>query len=86
MATRKITKRKAINIEKGLKRTGTYKGKSNRPGGGGRFAQLSDNIQASGKSKKVANAIAATVGRAKYDKKPFQKMAAIGRKRVAKKK
>jgi len=80
----KITKKKAIAIEKGLKRSGTYKGKSNKPGGGGRFAQLKNKIEESGKSPEAAAAIAATVGRKKYGKKKFQSMAAKGRKRASK--
>lgn len=64
-----------------LKKTGKYKGKSNRVGGGGRFAQVVDAIERKGVSAKRAKAIAAAAGRKKYGKARFQKMAATGRKR-----
>ena len=56
-----------------IKKTGTFKGKSNKLGGGGRFAQL----VASGKSP----ALAAYIGRKKYGAKKMAKMAAKGRKK-----
>jgi len=64
-------------------------GKSMRPGGGGRFARLVGKLKAkkgrsrTGKSRKVRTpkALAAWIGRKKYGKKRFQKMAAAGRKR-----
>ncbi len=46
-----------------------------------RFKKLSRKIQKSWKSKKAANAIAASIGRKKYWAKKFAKMAAAGRKR-----
>jgi len=49
-------------------------GKSMKPGGGGRFAAM----VASGKSP----ALAAYIGRKKYGKGKFQKMAAHGKNRV----
>lgn len=51
-------------------------GSNMRPGGGGRFKKL----VRSGMSP----ALAAWIGRKKYGKKRFQKMAAAGRKRAAK--
>lgn len=65
-----------------LKTTGKYKGKSNRLGGGGRFAQVTDALKKKGYSTKRAKAIAAAVGRKKYGKAKFQKMAAAGRRRA----
>ena len=62
----------------------TYKGKSTKPGGGGRFAMQADAIKATGKSEESAKAIAAAAGRAKYGPKKFAKMGAAGRKRAAK--
>lgn len=59
----------------------TYKGKSLKPGGGGRFKRLTDKLQRQGKSKKSAQAIAASVGRKKYGKKKMSSMATAGRKR-----
>jgi len=59
----------------------TYKGKSLRPGGGGRFARLVDQLRARGYSEKRARAIAATIGRRKYGSKQMAQWAAQGRKR-----
>ena len=62
----------------------TYKGKSLRPGGGGRFARLVDQLRARGMSEKRARAIAASVGRRKYGSKQMAAWAAAGRKRSRK--
>ena len=50
-----------------------------RLGGGGRFAKLKAQLKG-----KVADpgAVAASIGRKKYGKKRFQKMAAKGKKRA----
>ena len=56
----------------------TFKGKSMKPGGGGRFAKM----VASGKSP----ALAAFIGRKKYGAKKMASFSAQGRKRAAKKK
>ena len=56
----------------------TYKGKSTKPGGGGRFQMVEDEARASGASDPAA--VAAAVGRRKYGKARFQAMAAAGRK------
>ena len=55
-----------------LKTTGTFKGKSNKLGGGGRFAQL----EAQGKSP----ALAAYIGRKKYGAKKMGELSAKARK------
>lgn len=54
--------------------------KSMAVGGGGRFAALKKKLEARGG---VTNpgAVAASIGRAKYGKARFQKMASRGRKR-----
>ena len=67
-----------------IKKTGTYKGKSNKIGGGGRFAQTVDAIRKNNPkmSVKEAKAIAAIQGRKKYGKTRFAKMSAAGRKRA----
>lgn len=67
-----------------IKKSGTYRGKSNRPGGGGRFAQTVDAIMKSHPKggMKEAKAIAAIQGRKKYGKKAFARMGAAGRKRA----
>ena len=59
---------------KKLKNTGTFQGKSNKLGGGGRFKQL----VAQGKSP----ALAAFIGRKSLGKAKFQKLAAAGKKRA----
>lgn len=59
----------------------TYKGKSMKLGGGGRFQKLKDELMREGKSAKAAEAIAAAIGRKKYGKQKFQSLAAKGRKR-----
>lgn len=53
--------------------SGTYKGKSLSPGGGGRFQKCLD----SGKSR----ALCAAIGRKKYGAKTMAKWSAAGRKR-----
>lgn len=50
--------------------------KSMKPGGGGRFAKLVASLKGKVKNPK---AVAASIGRKKYGKKRFQKMAAKGR-------
>ena len=59
----------------------TYKGKSLKPGGGGKFAKLVDKLKAKGKSASSAKAIAASVGRKKYGAKKMAKFSAEGRHR-----
>jgi hypothetical protein len=57
--------------------------KSMKVGGGGRFAKLEKSLKG-----KVSDpgAVAAAIGRKKYGKAKFQKMAAKGQKRAAKRK
>lgn len=55
-----------------VKKTGSFQGKSNKPGGGGRFKQL----EAQGKSP----ALAAFIGRKKYGAKKMAQFSAKGRK------
>ena len=59
----------------------TYKGKSTKLGGGGRFAKLEDSLKG-----KVSNpgAVAASIGRKKLGTKKFQKLATAGNKRASK--
>jgi hypothetical protein len=57
---------------KTTKKTGTFQGKSNKLGGGGRFAQM--------EAKGVSPALAAYIGRKMYGKKKMAKMAAKGKK------
>ena len=63
----------------------TYKGKSLRPGGGGRFARLVDRLRARGYSEKRARAIAASVGRRKYGATQMAAWSAAGRSRRSRK-
>lgn len=53
-------------------KTGSFQGKSNKLGGGGRFAQLED--------KGMSGGLAAAIGRKLYGKKKMSKMAAKGKK------
>lgn len=64
---------------------GTYHGKSLAKGGGGRFARMEDALMRKGYSEESAGAITASRGREKYGKGEFQRMAAAGRKRAARK-
>jgi hypothetical protein len=68
-----------------IKKTGSFKGKSNKLGGGGRFAQV---VAAMPKNMPTSEkkAIAAMQGRKKYGNKKMSQMAAKGRSRVSKKK
>lgn len=61
-----------------IKTTGSFKGKSNKLGGGGRFAQLKSKL-----SGKVSNpgGVAAMIGRKKYGAKKMTKMATTGKKK-----
>lgn len=61
-------------LGKALKKTGTFGGKSNKLGGGGRFKQL----EAQGKSP----ALAAYIGRKKYGSKKMGQLSAKGRKKA----
>jgi len=56
--------------------------KSMKLGGGGRFAKLKSKIARRG-GVSDPGAVAAMIGRKKYGKKRFQKMAAKGRRRTA---
>jgi len=53
---------------------------SMRLGGGGRFAALKKKIAARGDVRNPG-AVAAAIGRAKYGKARFQKLAAVGKQR-----
>jgi hypothetical protein len=67
-----------------MKSKKTFKGKSMRVGGGGKFAKGVADIMAKGLPKKMAEGIMAIRGRAKYGKKKFQAMAIAGKKRAKK--
>lgn len=53
------------------KKTGSFQGKSNKPGGGGRFAQMV--------SQGMSPGLVAYIGRKKYGAKRMAQMAASGR-------
>lgn len=57
------------------------KGKSMKPGGGGRFAKMVGKLKGKVRNPK---AVAAAIGRKKYGKKKMAKFSAQGRKRAAK--
>lgn len=50
-------------------------------GSGARFKAVASKIEKSGKSKEAAQAIAASIGRKKYDNAKMNKMAQAGRKK-----
>lgn len=60
------------NMNGTTKKTGTFHGKSNKLGGGGRFAQM--------EAKGVSPALAAYIGAKLHGRKKMSKMAAKGRK------
>lgn len=60
--------------------------KSMKPGGGGRFAKFTSELERKGMSAESARAIAAAAGRKKYGNEGMSKMAEAGRKRANKKK
>lgn len=68
-----------------MARRKTYKGKSLKAGGGGRFARLTDKLKKKGYSAGRAKAIAASVGRKKYGARKMARWSAQGRKRAARK-
>ena len=53
----------------------TYKGKSMREGGGGRFAKMVDSLKKQGHSVEHAKAIAAAIGRKKLGSAKMAKYA-----------
>lgn len=63
-----------------VKKTGTFRGKSNKLGGGGRFAQIEAKAKASGAKNPAA--VAAAIGRKKYGSKKMASMAAKGKSRA----
>lgn len=63
-----------------IKTTGTYQGKSNKLGGGGRFAQLKNKLATQGVNN--PGAVAAAIGRKKYGAKKMAQLSAKGRKRA----
>jgi len=56
------------------KKTGKFQGKSNKLGGGGRFAQM--------EAKGVSPALAAYIGRKVHGAKSMAKMSVAGKKRA----
>lgn len=78
------SKANALRGKKGAGRAKakTYKGKSMKPGGGGKFQKGMDDMTAKGMSKKMASAIMAKQGMKKYGKKQMVAWSAAGRKRA----
>lgn len=58
----------------------TYRGKSLRPGGGGRFARLEDVFNKQGDIENPG-ALVAAIGRKKFGQAQMTKWSAAGRKR-----
>lgn len=61
----------ASDVKSIMKKTGTTGGKSNKPGGGGRFQQM--------RNKGVSAKLAAWIGRKKYSGSQMSKWAAHSR-------
>ena len=59
----------------------TYKGKSMKLGGGGRFKKGADKLTSEGYSKEAAGAIMASAGRKKYGGTKMAKMSGAARKK-----
>lgn len=59
----------------------TYKGKSMRPGGGGRAARMKDKMMRQKHPPKNPGAVIGIMGRKKYGAKKMAKWSAAGRKR-----
>ena len=80
-----LKRKKKVNMAKKPK---TYKGKSLKPGGGGKFKRGVDALMRGKPNmpESEAKAIMAKQGRAKYGAKKMAKFAAAGKKRAAKKK
>lgn len=68
-------------MAKSIRKTGSFEGKSNRLGGGGRFRQVEKAVAAKG--AKNPGALAAYIGRRSLGKEKFQKLAVKGRERAA---
>jgi hypothetical protein len=79
-----VKQSKQKDTKKSSKKVATYKGKSLKPGGGGQFAKLQDELMSEGKSKEAAGAIAATVGRKKYGNTKMAAWSSQGKKRAKK--
>lgn len=62
---------KVKGVKMNTKKTGSYKGQSNAPGGGGRFKQMTDNG--------VSPGLASYIGRKKFGAKKMASMAANGK-------
>jgi len=67
--------------KKKVKKAKTYKGKSLKLGGGGKFKKLTDELVSEGKSEDAAAGIAASIGRKKYGKKKMTEWSSQGKKR-----
>lgn len=76
-------KKRTTSTKSTVKKSGTYKGKSNAIGGGGRFAQVTDAVMKSNPPGgiKEAKAIAAIQGRKALGAKKFNSLGAKARKK-----
>lgn len=76
--TMKKSSKKVMKKSTPIKKTGKFQGKSNKLGGGGRFAQVVAKVSAKG--AKNPKALAAFIGRKSLGKAKFQKLAKKGKK------
>lgn len=58
--------------------------KNMKPGGGGRFAKFTSELERKGMSAESAKAVAAAAGRKKYGSEKMAEFSAKGRKRAPK--
>jgi hypothetical protein len=79
-----LAKKGSLNERRKTRKAYEQVRKTSKPGEGKRFAALARAAEAGGAED--PNAVAATIGRRKYDKKRFQEMAAAGRRKRGKKK
>lgn len=63
----------------------TYRGKSTREGGGGKFAEIADKAAKEYGSKEAGERVAAAVGRRELGSKKMGELSAAGRARAARK-
>lgn len=76
-----MAEKKSKATRKALRMTQKKVQKTAKLGSGKRFGALEKSIEAGGKSKKAAGAIAAAIGRKKFGAKKFGKLAAKGGKK-----
>jgi len=80
-SVRKRKRKKSLSARIAARKAYKKAKATSKPGSGKRFKALAKSAKAGG--AKSGEAVAAAIGRKKYGKKRFQKMAAAGKKRKA---